>query len=72
MQETLNFGKGQKPLVREILEGFELGQVTNYFEEVRAKHNGCTITLYDSGKVSIQGPSASVVKDEILSLMGLG
>ena len=71
MQETLNFGKIEKPRLRAILEKFEGGQVTNYFEDFRAKRDGCTITLYESGKVSIQGPNASKVKDEILSLMSL-
>ena len=71
MQETLNFGKGEKENIRKILFGFEQAQTTNYFEEQRVKRNGCTITLYESGKLSIQGPNAAKVKDEILSMMGL-
>lgn len=71
MQETLNFGKSEKKKLKEILSGFEEAKTTNYFEEKRAKHDGCTITLYDSGKLSIQGTNASKVKDEILSSMGL-
>ncbi|MCR4336094.1 MAG: DUF3378 domain-containing protein [archaeon] len=71
MQETLNFGKSEKNKLTEILTKFEEGKTTNYFEEKRAKHEGCTITLYTSGKISIQGENASKVKDEILSQMGL-
>ncbi|MFH1391454.1 MAG: DUF3378 domain-containing protein [Candidatus Diapherotrites archaeon] len=71
MQETLNFGKSEKKKVKEVLANFEEAETTNYFEEKRAKHEGCTITLYDSGKLSIQGMAASKVKEEILSAMGL-
>ncbi len=71
MQETLNFGKSEKEKIKKILAGFEQGATTNYFEELRAKKDGCTITLYDSGKLSIQGAGAAKVKDEILAMMGL-
>tara|TARA_Y100000310_G_scaffold344957_1_gene460773 strand:- start:1406 stop:2086 length:681 start_codon:yes stop_codon:yes gene_type:complete len=71
MQETLNFGKSEIPILKEILAKYEEGKTSNYFEEKRAKHEGCTITLYTSGKISIQGTNASKVKDEILSQMGL-
>jgi len=71
MQETLNFGKSEKGKLKEVLSGFEQAATTSYFEEMRAKRDGCTITLYESGKVSIQGTNASKVKDEILAMMGL-
>ena len=71
MQETLNFGKSEKKKIAEIMGAFEAAQTTNYFEEKRAKHLGCTVTLYSSGKVSIQGANASRVKEELLSKMGL-
>ena len=71
MQETLNFGKSEKEKILKALAGFEEAAVTNYFEEKRVKHDGCTITLYTSGKISIQGPNASKVKEEILSKMDL-
>ncbi len=71
MQQTLNFGKAEKAKIKEILSAFEQAPVTNYFEELRAKKGGCTITLYESGKISIQGSDAAKVKDEILSMLGL-
>ncbi|VVC00511.1 Ribonuclease HII [uncultured archaeon] len=71
MQETLNFGKGHKEKILEALSKFEQGEVTSYFEEQRAKKDGCTITLYNSGKVSIQGKDAAKVKDELLAMLGL-
>lgn len=71
MQETLNFGRQEKPKLAEILSRFEHGTVTSYFEEMRAKRNGCTITLYESGKVSIQGANAAMVKGELMKLMDL-
>ncbi|MEK6957364.1 MAG: hypothetical protein AABW99_00060 [archaeon] len=70
-QETLNFGKPEKKRLNEILALFEDAPVTNYFEEKRAKKGGCTITLYNSGKLSIQGADAAKVKEEIISMMGL-
>ncbi|HIH09217.1 MAG TPA: DUF3378 domain-containing protein [Candidatus Diapherotrites archaeon] len=71
MQETLNFGKAQKEKLKQVLAAFERGATTNYFEEMRVKAKGCTITLYESGKLSIQGPASKELKGEILALMGL-
>ncbi len=71
MQETLNFGEKEKQKVAKILEAFEQGETTNYFEEKRAKKNGCTITLYQSGKLSIQGKEAASVKEFILEKLNL-
>ncbi|MEM4257214.1 MAG: hypothetical protein QXZ13_03905 [Candidatus Diapherotrites archaeon] len=71
MQETLNFGLNQKKAVLDLLSKFEEAKVTNYFEEKRVKYKDCTITLYSSGRLSIQGKNASLVKDEFLSMLGL-
>ncbi|HZX34269.1 MAG TPA: DUF3378 domain-containing protein [archaeon] len=71
MQETLNFGAAEKAKIAEALSKFEEAATTNYFEERRAKRGGCTITLYNSGKVSIQGANAAKVKEELLSMLGL-
>ncbi len=71
MQETLNFGESEKQKISKILDTFEQAKITNYFEEKRVKHKDCTITLYSSGKISIQGQNASQVKEEILSKMNL-
>jgi len=70
-QETLNFGKQEMPRLMKVLHPFEQKKTTNYFEEQRVKMNNCTITLYSSGKISIQGEEAEKVKNEILSLMNL-
>jgi len=71
MQETLNFGKEKIEELKKVLSNFEEGKTTNYFEEQRAKHLECTITLYNSGKISIQGKNAGTVKEQILKKMGL-
>lgn len=71
MQETLNFGKGHKKRLKEFLAGYAQRPTTNYFEEQRAMIEGCTVTLYNSGKVSIQGEKAAKVKGLMLSKMGL-
>lgn len=71
MQETLNFGVSEKEKVKEAMSKYEQAETTSYFEEKRAKHLGCTITLYNSGKLSIQGAAAAKVKEEILSALGL-
>ena len=71
MQETLNFGKSEIEKLEKVLAKFEKAGTTNYFEHQRAKHQGCTITLYTSGKISIQGTNATKVKEEIISLMNL-
>lgn len=71
MQETLNFGKTEKEKIKKALARFEQALTTSYFEEQRAKKDGCTITLYDSGKVSIQGKNAAKIKDELLAMLDL-
>jgi len=71
MQETLNFGKEHIEKIKKILAEFEEGKTTNYFEEMRAKKDGCTITLYTSGKISIQGENAVTIKEKIISKIGL-
>ncbi|MBI4210087.1 MAG: DUF3378 domain-containing protein [Candidatus Diapherotrites archaeon] len=71
MQETLNFGKSEKGKVKKVLDGYEQAATTSYFEEQRAKKDGCTITLYESGKLSIQGEKAGNVKAEILAALNL-
>ncbi len=71
MQETLNFGMGHKQALRKILQEMESRPTTNYFEELRGTVDGCTVTLYESGKVSIQGANAAGVKKRLLEKMGL-
>ncbi len=71
MQETLNFGREHKERLRAILSGMEPRPTTSYFEEQRAAAEGCTVTLYNSGKLSIQGPNAAKVKVAVLEKMGL-
>src|SRR3989344_4427299 len=71
MQQTLNFGKAEKAKLIEVLARFEPAMITSDYEEARAKRDGGTITLYTSGKVSIQGANAAAVKQELIALMGL-
>ncbi len=71
MQETLNFGKEHKERLKAALRAAEQRPTTNYFEELRGTIGGCTVTLYESGKLSIQGAQAAKVKKEILESLGL-
>ncbi len=71
MNETLNFGKAEKAKLKEILGRFEPAMIASDYEEARAKRDGCTVTLYESGKLLIQGANSAAVKAEIISMMGL-
>jgi len=66
---TLNFGKTEKEQVKEIFSGFEKAKTNTSFEEARWKAFGCTVTLYTSGKLVVQGDSEGKAKEFVLSKM---
>jgi ribonuclease HII len=72
MQAVLNFGKNEKERVKGVLCGFEEKPTTADFEEFRCKSGKSTLTLYSTGKLSIQGDDAEKVKKEVIAKMGLG
>ena len=67
MQEVLNFPKEDKKKLSQILSAYERIKTNTSFEELRVKHKDCTITLYTSGKLVIQGDNLKEVASEILS-----
>lgn len=68
---VLNFGRGEKKQVKEFLESFEEIKTKTPFEEYRCKILNSTVTLYNSGKVTIQGRDDEEVKDSILKELKL-
>jgi len=71
MEKVLNFGSKQKKQLIEILKEFPAIKTKNAFEELRCKAGNCTVTLYSSGKVVVQGNDCNKVSEELLQKMGL-
>ncbi|MDO8627363.1 MAG: hypothetical protein Q7K42_02775 [Candidatus Diapherotrites archaeon] len=67
MNVSLNFGKNQVKEVRKFLEQFPALEIKTDFEEFRAQIADCTVTLYNSGKLSIQGTEVNQAKELILA-----
>ncbi|MFH1586754.1 MAG: DUF3378 domain-containing protein [Candidatus Diapherotrites archaeon] len=71
MQQVLNFSSGEKGKMKKILEEFpQIGTNTQY-EEYRCKIGACTVTLYSTGRVVIQGETSELVKGMVLGKMDL-
>lgn len=66
MQAVLNFSGAEKQRVIGFLRGFEQLAKKTGFEEARCLIEGCTVTLYSSGKLLIQGSKAETAKQKIL------
>lgn len=71
MQIVLNFSEKEKEKVLEELKKYEKGDTQTEFEEYRAKKQECTITLYTSGKLVIQGENCEKVKEELMKALDL-
>ena len=69
MAVSLNFSGMKLSEITDELRSFEKGKVTSIHEEARWKVDGNTITLYKSGKLTIQGTGEEKVKAEILRLV---
>jgi ribonuclease HII len=69
MQETLNLSAEEKAPVRAVLSGYERLPEKPPYAEMRVRHKGCTVTLYSSGKLLIQGDRHSEVASGILSAL---
>ncbi|MCX8190017.1 MAG: DUF3378 domain-containing protein [Candidatus Diapherotrites archaeon] len=63
---TLNFTEAEKGLIRNFLSRYPEKPTTAYFEEKRWQVNGCTVTLYTSGKLVVQGNGCSKVSDMLV------
>lgn len=71
MQRVLNFGLKQKEEIKLILKKFPLNKTNTPFEEMRARIDGSTVTLYSSGRIVIQGKDCEKAKKLILEKMNL-
>lgn len=72
MPISLNFSKAEKGKVKEFLDVFEKVETKTHFEEVRVKIRGCAVTLYSSGKLTVQGKNEDEVKNFILKKLSFG
>lgn len=73
MVESLNFKAGEKAKVKAFLKGFEVRETKTEYEEFRCRIGKSVVTLYSSGKVTVQGPDSGQVKDLLLeALRGKG
>jgi len=64
---VLNFSPSEKSLVKNALKGFSEKKVNALFEEKRWLVDGCTVTLYNTGKLVVQGNACKNVAKLILS-----
>ena len=71
LQVVLNFKKEELPFVKKFLKQFQQ-QPTHAFEEMRCSMEGCAVTLFQSGKLVIQGKNVEQVKEKILNAFSLG
>jgi len=64
---TLNFSAQEKDSIKELFSGFEKVKTKTQFEEARWRAMECTVTLYSSGKLVIQGKAKQRIKELVLS-----
>ncbi|MFH1224276.1 MAG: DUF3378 domain-containing protein [Candidatus Diapherotrites archaeon] len=69
-QCVLNFSPADKPAISGFMLRFPPAETKTQFEESRVKAGGCTITLYTSGKVVIQGEGCEKLKGALLAELG--
>ncbi len=66
MQCMLNFAEEEKGKVLAFLKQFPGKETKTRFEEFRCKVGKSTVTLYNSGKLVVQGKDSEKVKERIL------
>lgn len=69
--QSLNFTKNDVPRLLEVLKKYPALGKTNEYQALRCKISDSTLTLFTSGKITIQGKSANEVKKRILTEMQL-
>jgi ribonuclease HII len=69
MVESLNFKAKEKAKVKAFLKGFEEKETKTQYEEFRCKIGKSIVTLYSTGKVTVQGPDSGKVKDLLLEAL---
>ncbi len=71
MQAVLNFGKHEKAQILKFLKFFPPVETNSQYEEARCVIGKSTVTLYHTGKVTIQGTDHNEVKRVLLEGLGL-
>ena len=66
MAITLNFGAGEKSAIKKLFSEFKALATKTAFEEARWSAWDCTVTLYSTGKLVIQGKREQQVKQFVL------
>ncbi len=67
----LNFGKGDKQRILAILRAYPEIETKAEFEEFRCKIGNSVVTLYRTGKLTMQGNDHEEVKQKLLAGLGL-
>lgn len=71
MTQTLNFSIADKNHITQILSEYEKLPTKTQFEDFRCKIGNSVVTLYHTGKLTIQGNDHEEVKQRLLSALGL-
>ncbi len=71
MAVSLNFSRNEKESIKKAFAVFPKGKTRTDFEEERWIVKDCTITLYNTGKLVIQGKKEKTVKRLLIGLLGL-
>ncbi|MBU0636206.1 DUF3378 domain-containing protein [Candidatus Micrarchaeota archaeon] len=71
MQAVLNYKKQELPVLRAFLQKFDQ-QPPQQFEVLRCRIQACSVALFASGKLLIQGTNAEKVKKLVLDSVSLG
>ena len=71
MQAVLNFGKHEKAQIIKFLKFFPPVETKSQYEEARCVIGKSTVTLYHTGKVTVQGTDHNEVKRVLLEGLGL-
>lgn len=69
MAVSLNFGREDKERIKEFMLAFPRAKTTAPFEEMRCKIGQSTVTLYHTGKLTVQGNDAEDIKERILGAL---
>jgi len=72
VQEIISLRESEKAKVLKALESMEKAQTTSPSEEARWKTEKCTVTLYRTGKLVVQGNNAEKVRGQIMEKLELG
>ena len=66
MQSSLNFSPAEKKQVLAFFEKFPSLDLNSRYEEARVEIGNCSVTVYKSGKLLVQGKNSGPVKQNIL------